>query len=358
MAWRAKASSAAGAWTEPMEPAHRGWNLGFLCGSILGFIVLLAKDRVARRGSRKVRDAVHNPIEMGATGWRAVLTRTISEFNRDQIPAAAAGATFFVLLSIFPALGAFAALYGLFADVGEARRQVDALGGVLPGGAVSVIEDQITRLASQDHGRLGAAFLISLAVSLWAANAGIKALIAGLNLAYEQRERRGFIALNLLSLSFTIGAIAFTVAGAAAIAAVPDTLTALRAGALVGISFLRWPALLVVVMGFLSLLYRYGPCRARARWRWVTPGSGVAAVGWMAMSLLFSWYVANFGHYNRTYGSLGAVIGFMTWIWLSLIVVLFGAELNAEVEAQAVRAPNHATARPAPGPTSSGEQRS
>ena len=315
-----------------------GWMAGLAVGALAGFSGAFAFADVrasgaATKGSVTV-SAARNPLEIPARDWRPILLRTVREFSDDQIPAVAAGVTFFGLLSLFPALGAFASLYGLFADVGDARRQIASLAGLLPGGALTVIGDQMTRLAGADHGRLGLAFLISLILSLWASNAGIKALIAGLNVAYEEKERRRFIGLNLVTLSFTVGAIAFTVLAMAAVAAVPQTLSLLGIPGLIGLSVLRWPAMLLVMIGLLSLLYRYGPCREHARWRWISPGSVAASIGWMAMSLGFSWYVANFGHYDRTYGSLGAIVGFMTWIWLSLIVVLFGAELNAEIESQ------------------------
>jgi membrane protein len=311
---------------------------GLVVGAIAGFSAVFAFADVragdaAAKGSGRV-SAARNPLEIPVHDWKSILVRTVREFNDDQIPTVAAGVTFFGLLSLFPALGAFASLYGLFADVGDARRQIASLAGLLPGGALTVIGDQMTRLAGADHGRLGLAFLVSLILSLWASNAGIKALIAGLNVSYEEVERRRFIRLNLVTLSFTVGAIAFTVLGMAAVAAVPATLAGLGISGLNGLSALRWPVLLLVMIGLLSLLYRYGPCREHARWRWITPGSVAASIGWMAMSLGFSWYVANFGHYDRTYGSLGAIVGFMTWIWLSLIVVLFGAELNAEIESQ------------------------
>jgi membrane protein len=280
----------------------------------------------------RVDDQARSPLGISRRGWFAVLAATVREFGHDQIPAVAASGTFYALLALFPALAAFVSLYGLVADVDKARRQILTLGGVLPGGAISVIDQQLTRLAQTDHGSLGLAFVTGLAISVLSANAGMKALIAGLNIAYEERETRTFIALNLTSLGFTLAAIVFSVVGIAAVIAAPGLLRSLGLGAIYGLTALKWPLLLVIVTGAVSLIYRYGPSRAQARWRWVAPGGLAAAVGWMGMSLMFSWYVANFGHYNQTYGSLGAVIGFMTWIWLSLIVVLFGAELNAELE--------------------------
>jgi len=265
-------------------------------------------------------------------GLREILLGAVRAFNDDHISTAAASVTFFGLLALFPALSAFVSLFGLFADVNDARRMVMATEGVLPGGAITVLSDQLTRLASADQGRLGLAFAVSLAVSIWSANAGIKALIEALNVAYEARERRGLIRLNLITLGFTAGAILFSVLAIAFVVSAPEVFSGLGLPQLSALGFVRWPIFLGLMTVVFALLYRYGPCRPRARWRWVTPGGAVAAGGWLAMSGLFSWYVANFGHYDKTYGSLGAIVGFMTWIWLSLIVVLLGAELNSEIE--------------------------
>jgi membrane protein len=282
---------------------------------------------------RPGRDA-RSPFEIPWRGWRQVVVRAAGEFGRDQIPLVAAGATFFGLLALFPAIGAFVSLWGLFANVDDARHQIDSLRGLLPSGALSVIGEQMTRLSQTSHGRLGLTLAVSLAISLWSSNAGVKALFNGLNVAYEETERRNVVMLNLLSLAFTIAATAFALVSVFAVVAVPEALNKIGLGALASFSLLRWPVLLLVVAASLSVLYRFGPCRLPPRWSWITPGGLVAALGWMIMSLLFSWYVAHFGTYDRTYGSLGAIVGFMTWIWLSIIVVLFGAELNAALEHQ------------------------
>jgi membrane protein len=257
------------------------------------------------------------------------------EFGEDHIPTSAAAVTFYILLSLFPALGAFVSLYGLIANVADAQRQVMALSGFLPGGAVQVLGDQMTRLAAADHAKLGLAFAASLLISLWSSTSGIKALMEGLNVAYEARERRGFVVLNLVALVFTVAGIAVAIAALGVVAAVPALLDRLGFVHLGALAFLRWPVFFVLTSLLLSVLYRYAPSRGPVPWRWVTPGGVMAALAWMAMSALFSWYVANFGHYDRTYGSLGAIVGFLTWIWLSLMVVLFGAELNAEIERRA-----------------------
>ena len=260
--------------------------------------------------------------------------RTWKAFNADQILAVAGGVTFFCLLALFPALGAFVSVYGLISNVDDARREIVSMAGVLPGGAVTVIGDQMTRLAATNHAHLGLAFTTGLLISVWSANAGVKALMSGLNVAYEEREKRSFIALNLISLGFTVGLTVFSVAGTALAVAAPRALAVVGLGPLTGEGLLRWPVLAVVIFSLLALLYRYGPSREHARWRWITPGSALAGAIWMLMSIGFSLYVANFGHYNQTYGALGALIGFMTWIWLSVTVVLLGAELNSQLEQQ------------------------
>jgi membrane protein len=260
---------------------------------------------------------------MDGRHWREVLLRTWREFGRDQIPAVAAGATFYCLLALFPALGAFVSLYGLFAYVEDARKQVLALHGLLPEGAIQVVGDEMVRLTSANHAGLGLTFLTSLLVSLWSANAGVKAVMAGLNVAYGEEEKRNFLRLNLVSLGLTVGGALFAMAAVAGLVALP---------AILPTELIRWPVLLAAVMFMISALYRFGPSRERPLWRWITPGSVVASAGWMVMSLLFTTYVAHFGSYNKTYGSLGAIIGFMTWIWMSLMVILLGAELNSELE--------------------------
>jgi membrane protein len=313
----------------------------FAIGLFVGLAAPLADRYLARRTGPKGGPGLSGaapatPLQIDPVGWRQILGRTVKAFNTDQIPAVAAGAAFFILLALFPAVGAFVSLYGLFGDVAAAQHQLAAMSGLLPDGAISVIGDQIARLIAIDHGKLGLTFVLGLLVSIWSANAGVKALISGLNAAYESPESRGFIALNLLSLGFTFGAVILAVAMTWAMVEAPATLTTLGLGRLMALTGLRWPILLLVTLAVLSVFYRFAPCRRQAHWRWITPGGLAAALAWMAMSLLFSWYVGNFGHYNQTYGSLGAVVGFMTWIWLSVTVLLFGAELNAEIEKQRI----------------------
>jgi membrane protein len=276
------------------------------------------------------------PSEIPAQGWKDILWRVYEDVSSHRILMVAAGVTFYALLAVFPAVAALVSLYGLFADPNNIGNILQSLAGVLPGGAIDVIGDQMTRVASQGGGKLGFAFITGLAIALWSANAGMKALFDALNIVYDEQEERGFIKLNLVSLAFTLGAILFMLLALAAVVVVPIVFNVIGLGSVVNwlVKILRWPLLLVGVALGLALIYRYGPSRDHPQWRWVTWGSGAASVLWIVVSLLFSWYVSNFGSYNKTYGSLGAAIGFMTWIWLSATVVLLGADLDAQMEHQ------------------------
>ena len=280
-----------------------------------------------------------SPAEIPPRGWWAVLKRVGTQFSAHRVMAEAAGVVFYVLLAIFPAVAALVSLYGLFADPKTVSDQMGALSGVMPGGGLDIIKDQVTRVASNGGGKLGLGLAIGLATALWSANAGMKALFDVLNVVYDEHEKRGYVRLTLITLGFTVASLLFVLLAMAAVVVLPVALkfVGLDAVAKTLLDLLRWPLMLLVVAGFLSIIYRYGPSRRHARWRWVSWGGGVAAVLWVGVSLAFSFYVSNFGSYNKTYGSLGAAIGFMTWIWISVIVVLLGAELNAELERQTAR---------------------
>jgi membrane protein len=288
------------------------------------------------------------PSEVPARGWKDIFLRIWKNIGKDRVIVVAAGVTFYSILALFPAIAALVALYGLFADPMTITSHLDSIAGLVPGGAIEVIRDQITRVASQGTTTLGLTFVAGLLASLWSANAGMKSLFDALNLVYNEQEKRSFVWLNVLSLMFTVLAIVFALVAICTMIVVPIVLNFLGlAGAPeVVIKIARWPALFIIVSLALAFLYRYGSSREKPRWRWITWGSAAAAVSWLVVSILFSWYAENFGSYNKTYGSLGAIIGFMFWIWLSIIVVLIGAELNAETEHQTVR--DTTTGRPKP----------
>jgi membrane protein len=288
------------------------------------------------------------PTEIPAKGWKDILWRTYEEFGKDRITSVAAGVTYYALLAIFPAIAALVSIYGLFADPATIQDHLNAMSGVLPGGALEIVGEQVKRISSQGGGALGFGFIFGLVLSLWSANAGMKAVFDALNIVNNEEEKRSFVRLNLVSLSFTLSAILFILIALGGIVVLPIILDfiGLGSGTEWLLAIIRWPVLLIGVTLGLSLIYRFGPSRDKAEWRWVTPGGLIAAVLWIAVSMLFSWYVSNFGSYNETYGSLGAVIGFMTWIWLSSIVVLLGAEINAEMEHQTVKDTTEGTQEP------------
>jgi membrane protein len=303
-----------------------------------GTIPPLGRGETAARRDDRGRDA-STPSEIPAKGWKDILWRLYENLPEHRVLAMAAGVTFYVLLAIFPAFAALVSVYGLFADPSIIGQHLNDLSNVLPGGATEVIGDQLKRLTSQPPSKLGFALFSGLAVSLWSANAGMKALFDALNVVYGEKEKRGFIKLNLISLAYTIGAVLFMVSALAAITVLPVFLNDLGLATATEwlIKLGKWPLLLAGVALGVTLVYRYGPSREKPQWKWVTWGSAIAAIAWLIMSLLFSWYSANFGSYDKTYGSLGAAIGFMTWMWLSSTVILVGAELDAEMEHQTKR---------------------
>ncbi|MEQ1951812.1 YihY/virulence factor BrkB family protein [Mesorhizobium sp. CN2-181] len=279
------------------------------------------------------------PLEIPARGWRDIAWRVFAEISEDRIFLIAAGATFYLLLALFPALTAFVSLYGFVADPKTIADHIAFLGGVLPAGGYELIRDQLKALTAQNEEALSWGFVAGLAVSIWSANNGIKSLFEGLNVAYGEREKRSFIVVNLISLTFTAGAMFVGIALIFSVGVVPAVLAFLMLDHWTEllISALRWPILLVVVGAGICLIFRYGPSRERAKWRWITSGAAIATVVWLVASWGFSLYLQNFANYNATYGSLGAVIGFMMWTWISVVILLVGAELNAEMEHQTAR---------------------
>lgn len=304
----------------------------------------LNESNAARLQPGRGRHAA-SPGGIPLKGWTDVLWRTWTSFNADRITRLAGGVTFFGLLALFPGLATFVSLYGLFADVGAAEKQLAILAGVLPADALTFIGKQMLNIAKARDSSLGVTFGVGLVLSLWSANAGMKALFDALNIAYGEREKRSYLRLTLVSLAFTVGAIVFMLFATAALVVLPLLFSYFGFGeSTLGLA--RWPILLVSMMLGLACVYRYGASREHPRWRWVSWGSVLAAVLWLGASLLFSGYMSNFAHYDRTYGALGAVVGAMTWMWLSAIIVLLGAELNAELEHQT--ACDSTTGAPAP----------
>jgi membrane protein len=306
----------------------------------------LQQKRALETGRGRRADA---PTRIPWRGWKDVLWRTYQQISADRLALIAAGVVFYAMLAVVPAITALVSLYGLFAKASGINEHLNFLAGVMPKGAYDLISEQILRIAANSDGKLTFAFIVSLGLAIWSANAGMKAIFDALNVVYDEDEKRSFIKLNLISLGFTLGAVVVLLLAIGSVVVLPLVLAYLGFAAEQQAGFLpllRWPALFVVVVLGLELLYRYGPSREPAKWRWVSVGSVFAALAWIAVSVAFSWYLSRFADYNATYGSLGAVIGLMMWLWISTLVVLVGAELNSELEHQTARDSTTGTAKP------------
>ncbi len=284
------------------------------------------------------RDA-DRPSDVPTAGWWAIAKRVWKESGEDNLSIVAAGVAFYGMLALFPAIAAMVSLWGLFADPAVVQQQITSTLAMLPAEAAQILRDQVTSVAAGDNAALSVAAIGALLLTLYSAAKGVNAMINALNVVYDEEETRGFVRLTLTSLALTLLALAVAIVALGLIAVAPAIFGLVGLGdvAETAISIGRWPALGLCVAGYLAALYRYGPDRDRPRWRWITPGAGVATVSWLAASALFSYYVGQFGSYNETYGTLGAVIVLLTWLWLSAYVVLLGAELDAEMEHQTSR---------------------
>ena len=276
-----------------------------------------------------------SPWALPAGGWKAVLRRTWAETSSDNVGLIAAGVAFYGFLALVPLLGAVVLSYGLIADPQTVIANVNQLTAVMPTDAAKLVGEQLMNVVQSSDGKKGFGLLLALGLALFGARNGAGGVITSLNVAYEEEEKRGFIKVNLLALGITLAAVVVALVAAVAIAALGQ-LQALLPGApgvVVVIGKLATYALLLAAgAGAAATLYRFGPSRSQARWLWLTPGSAFAALGWLLLSIGFGLYVANFGNYNATYGSLSAVVVMMTWLYLSSYILVFGAELNAELE--------------------------
>jgi len=277
------------------------------------------------------------PQEIPAKGWKDIAKRTLKEVKADQVPLLAAGVAFYVLLALFPAIIAGVSIYGLVADPQTVRDQINQLAQTLSPETATLIGQQIQQVTSSAGGALGLATVIGILTALWSASSGMKALITGVNLAYDEPEGRKFVKLRGLSILMTLAAMVLLGVALALIVgfpAVPDSWpTVLQWTA----AILRFVLLAVLLLAGLAALYRYAPDRDKPKWSWSSPGSVVATVLWVLASVGFSIYVNAFGNYNKTYGALAGIIILMFWLYLTAFVVLVGAELNAEMELQTAR---------------------
>ena len=276
------------------------------------------------------------PTEISAKGWKDIALRVKAELASDHVGLIAAGVAFYALMAIFPAITALMALGGLVLEPAEVTAQLESLAEMMPKEAAQIILDQAVAVAGSEEAGLGLAFIIGLALAIYSASKGMGSLMEGLNVAYDEEETRGFIARTLWTLALTVFLIVGLILGLLAALAVPAILgfIALPDWLETLLALLRWIVLALMTVGGLAVLYRYGPSRDNAEWKWLSPGAIAASVIWIAASVGFSIYVSNFGSYNESFGSMAGVIILLMWLWISAFIVLLGAEFNAEMEAQ------------------------
>ncbi|WP_331376502.1 YihY/virulence factor BrkB family protein [Sinorhizobium chiapasense] len=304
-------------------------------------------ERLAAAEPGRGRDAA-TPREIPAKGLRDVFWRVVSEIAEERIVLIAAGVSFYLLLALFPALAGLVSIYGLVADPSAIGTHMGVLEALLPPGSYDLIADQLQTLTTQKASTLGLSFLVSLLVSLWSAANGMAALFDAMNVAYGEREKRGILSRTLLCLGFTFAALLFAVALIVAIGVVPAVLAYLWLDRWVEVltKAARWPAILLLATIGTVLIYRFGPSRERAKLRWLNWGAVFSTLLWLAASWIFSFYLEHFANYNATYGALGALAGLMMWVWISVIILIVGALLNAELEHQT--AVDSTTGKPLP----------
>jgi len=301
-----------------------------------------------REGADERGRGADRPGEIPRKGWRDILLRVKKEQSEDNISIIAAGVAFYGLLAIFPALAALVSIYGLVTEPAEVQRQLGALSSFLPREALEIMNYQLSRIASQSGGALSIGLIVGILISIWSASKGMKALMTALNVVYDEEEKRGFFKLNSAALVLTFVGILFVIISLLLIAVLPALFGTLGLPDVIQrlLSLGRWPLLAAFVMFGLAALYRYAPSRDKPRWEWISWGAVSATLLWIAASVLFSLYAANFGNYNKTYGSVGAIIILLTWFYLTAYIVLLGGELNAEMEHQTVKDTTKGPERP------------
>ncbi|MER0237459.1 YihY/virulence factor BrkB family protein [Fulvimarina sp. MAC8] len=277
-----------------------------------------------------------SPAEIPKQGWKDVVMRVKDRFDDHSVTLIAAGITFYILLALFPAITALVAIYGLLADPATIQSQISNLEGIVPSGALGIIQSQLERLTSQTESSLSIAFAISLLLSIYSSTKGVKALFKATNIAYEEKDERGFIKQNLISMGFVVASIVLAIFAIATLVVIPSILSLLPlpAGVTVLVAIIPPILLALLAMAWIAGLFRFGPDRRSPTFKWLTPGAVLTILGWVIASIGFSFYAANVKNFDATYGSMASIIVFLMWTWIMMIILLAGAELNAQLEHQ------------------------
>jgi membrane protein len=272
--------------------------------------------------------------EVNARTLMKIAINVVVRVSRDNLMLVAAGVAFYAMTAIFPAIAAFVSIYGLFADPNTVQQQISQYSSLLPSDSLKLLTDALRNFASKSNSTLNIALLLSLGIALWSAKAGVSSLMTGLNIANETNEKRSFIVQQSVALGLTIGAVVFAALAFSAIALLPIVINflPLADAAKSTLELGRWPLLALLICFGLAVVYRFGPYRLKAKWKWITWGAATATLLWLVGSAGLSFYVSRFGSYDATYGSLAAPVVLLLWFWLSALVVLLGAEIDAELE--------------------------
>jgi membrane protein len=310
----------------------------------------MSKLKMAHTSLPKPEVSATAPRDITKAGWWSILKRVYKALDQKNISVLSGGVAFYGILSIFPGLAALIAVYGLLANPAIVQYQFGSLGGVIPGEARNLIAKFLSSIVNSSSSRLGTGLIVSILIALWSARAAIVSLIEALNVAYEEEEKRGPISFQILALGLTVAAILFVIAMLLLIAVLPAVVQFLPLGEELKTVALaaRWPILIVIVAVGVTAFYRFAPSRREAQWRWLTMGSTTATALWLLASLGFSFYVERFGSYDKTFGSLGAGMVLMTWLYISAYVVLLGGCLDAEMERQTTHDPAEGAASSLP----------
>jgi membrane protein len=267
-------------------------------------------------------------------GWWAILRDFWAEIDRDHVSIMAAGIAFYALLSIFPGMSALISIYGLVADPITIENQLSSLSGILPQEALKLLSDQLHALVAAPRDKLGLGLVVGLLLALWSATSGTGALMQALTVAYEERDNRGTLSFYGGAIALTLAIGVFALLSLFLIAGIPAVIGSLPLAELWRdrISLIRWPLLAILALVAMGVLYRYAPARRNPCWHCFSAGTIGAAVLWLVGSAGFSFYVARFSSYDKTYGSLGAVVILLMWFYVTAYIILAGAELNSEIE--------------------------
>lgn len=279
------------------------------------------------------------PTELPARGWKDIAFRVKDEIAADRVGLIAAGVAFYGFLAIFPAIAAVMAVSGLFVDPSQVTEQVKGLSELLPQDIIDIVITQAQAVSGSSSNGLGLTAILGVLIALYSASKGMASLMDGINVAYDEEETRGFIKLKLITLGLTLFLIFGLLVSLTVTLALPAVLSFVELGGVIeplvlGLSFFTIAVLTIIG---LSVLYRYGPCRDAPEWSWASVGAIAGCILWLAGSVGFAYYVKTFGSYNESFGSLAGVVIMLTWLWLSAFIILLGAELNAEMEAQTRR---------------------